>query len=220
MIKPIRITHSLILVISVLLIILISVDTFSGIDFLQSKTYMTVQFVVCIIFILDFFTELYFAPHRWKYIKRRWIFLVLSIPYINILSLYDVDISEPQLYFVRFIPLSRGILAMAIVIGYISKSRITNIFVAYMSVLLLIIYFSSLIFLECERPLNPDVKTYWASLWWCFMEVTTIGAPYYPSTAIGKALAFILSGMGMIMFPLFTVFLTSYIKKHPFSREI
>ena len=44
--------------------------------------------------------------------------------------------------------------------------------------------------------------------------MTTIGAPVNPFTPTGKVLAAVLSGMGMIMFPLFTVYLTQMIRKY------
>ncbi len=49
------IAHWIVLVLSLLLIIFISYDTFVGIPFLSNKVYMNFQFGVCIIFMVDFF---------------------------------------------------------------------------------------------------------------------------------------------------------------------
>lgn len=203
--------HVVILVLSVLLIVFISYDTFNNIPFLQSSAYMNFQLWVCIIFMLDFFIEMWLADDRWLYFRRRALFLLLSIPYLNIINAYDITLSADAIYFVRFIPLARGALALTIVLSYISHNRISSIFVSYLSILVLITYFAGLIFFEREHPLNPMVTSYWDAFWWGCMQVTTLGCDIYPVTVAGKILCVVLSLMGMIMFPLFTVYLSSLI---------
>jgi hypothetical protein len=51
-------------------------------------------------------------------------------------------------------------------------------------------------------------------VWWCALEFTTIGAPINPVTPTGKVLAAVLSAMGVIMFPLFTVYLSETLRKY------
>ena len=113
--------------------------------------------------------------------------------------------------------------AMALVISYVSTSKIVGIFWSYVSIVFLMVYFASLIFFEQEQPVNPDITDYWSSLWWCSLEATTIGAPVNPVTVAGKILAAVLSGMGVIMFPLFTVYLgdivTKYLQRRRRERE-
>ncbi|MDE5844206.1 MAG: two pore domain potassium channel family protein [Muribaculaceae bacterium] len=204
--------HVTILILSVLLIVYMSYDTFHNVMFLENDNYMNFQLFVCVVFILDFFVELFIADDKWKYTKHRLVFLILSIPYLNLIHHYQIQLSSDALYFVRFIPMARGALALAIVLGYISRNRITSLFTSYISIMLLITYFSSLIFFDRERMVNPDVTSYWTALWWCGMEVTSLGCDIYPVTVAGKILSVVLSFMGMIMFPLFTVYLTNVIK--------
>lgn len=203
--------HITIMILSVLLIAYISYDTFLNIPFLQNVHYMRFQLFVCIVFILDFFIELILSPDKWFYMKRRWLFLLLSIPYLNIINNYNIQLSADAIYFVRFIPLARGALALAIVLGYISHNKITSIFASYVSIMLLITYFAGLIFFEREHPVNSMVTSYWDAFWWGCMQVTTLGCDIYPVTVAGKILCVVLSLMGMIMFPLFTVYLTNII---------
>ena len=151
--------HVIVLVLSVLLIAYISYDTFQNIPFLKNRHYMAFQLFVCIVFIIDFFIELALAPDKWFYFKRRWIFLLLSIPFLNIINHYDIHLSSDAIYFVRFIPLARGALALAIVLGYISHNRITSIFASYVSIMVLITYFAGLIFFEREHPVNSMVTS-------------------------------------------------------------
>ncbi len=203
--------HVIVLVLSVLLIAYISYDTFQNIPFLKNRHYMAFQLFVCVVFILDFFIELILAPDKWFYFKRRWIFLFLSIPFLNIINHYDIQLSPDAIYFVRFIPLARGALALAIVLGYISHNRMTSLFTSYVSIMVLITYFAGLIFFEREHPVNSMVTSYWDAFWWGCMQVTTLGCDIYPVTVAGKILCVVLSLMGMIMFPLFTVYMTNLI---------
>lgn len=207
--------HYAILILSVMLIVFISYDTFKGIPFLESRRYMTFQFFVCLVFIADFFVELAFAPKgkRARYIRRHWFFLLVSIPYLNLIDAYQITLSPEMLYFARFIPLIRGALALSIVLDAIAKSKLTGLFVSYISIMIFTVYFSALIFFEREAPVNPGVTGFWDAFVWCALEATSLGSSLAPMTLAGRILAVVLSTMGIIMFPLFTVYLSSFILK-------
>lgn len=214
----------IVLILSVLLIVWISIDTFRNISFLDNHPYMTFQFWVCMFFIVDFFVELAFSHDRWSFFRHRIVFLLLSIPYLNIINLTGLTLSHEAAYFIRFIPLARGALAMSIVIGYLSSNAVTSLFMSYLSIMLLVAYFCSLIFFQREHPVNPQVDTYWTALWWSAMNMSTVGCDINPVTVAGKIVAVILPISGMIIFPLFTVYLTNYVtgamnkaKKQPFE---
>lgn len=50
-----EIMNFIVLILSIMLIVWISIDTFKRVDFLRSHSYMTFQFWVCVVFIIDFF---------------------------------------------------------------------------------------------------------------------------------------------------------------------
>ncbi len=206
--------HVMVLLLSLGLILFISVDTFKSINFLEDSAYMNFQFWVCIVFMIDFFVELLLANDKWNYVRHRWFFLVLSIPFLNIINLWHLDFGSETLYFLRFIPLARGVLALAIVIGYMTSNRLSSLLLSYVAITLSVIYFASLIFFEREMPVNNMVPNYWAALWWAFMDATTIGSDIYPVTVVGKILGVVLAAMGMMMFPLFTVYITNWVQRY------
>ncbi len=205
------IMNAIVLVASIVLIVWISIDTFKKIDFLQNHPYMTYQLWVCCFFILDFFVGLFYADDRWRFFRHRIVFLLLSIPYLNIISYLDISLSPDAIYFIRFIPLARGALALSIVIGYLSSNAVTSLFMSYLVIMLLVAYFCSLIFFQREHGVNPQVETYWSALWWSAMNMSTVGCNIEPVTVAGKIVAVILPVSGMIIFPLFTVYLTNYV---------
>ena len=201
----------IVLTLSELLIIWISIDTFNRVDFLNNHAYMTFQFWVCIVFIIDFFIELHYTENKWRFFRHRLMFLLLSIPYLNIINVMDIHLDHDALYFVRFIPLARGALALSIVISYLSSNAVTSLFISYLSIMLLVGYFCSLIFYQREAGVNPQVNSYWTALWWSAMNMSTVGCDISPVTVSGKIVAVILPVSGMIIFPLFTVYLTNYV---------
>ena len=89
--------RAIVLVLSLALIVFISYDTFKGINFLENHVYMDFQFWVCMIFLLDFFTQLVLAKDRKKYFARRWFFLLISIPYLNIIEQFNIQFIEAVL---------------------------------------------------------------------------------------------------------------------------
>ncbi|MDE7125450.1 MAG: potassium channel family protein [Muribaculaceae bacterium] len=210
--------HIIIIVLSVLLIFFISADTFKNINFLENRSYMTFQLWVCIIFITDFFIELIISEDKWRYVRRRWLFLLLSIPYLNIITNYNINLGAEALYFVRFIPLARGALAMSIVVGYLSSNAVTSFFISYLAIMIMIGYFCSLIFYQFEHGVNPPVDSYWTALWWTGMNLGTVGCNINPVTAAGKIVSVVLPVAGMIIFPLFTVYLTDFVRRNMHRR--
>lgn len=203
----------LILLLSVGLITYLSVDALRGVSFIDDSGYMTFQLWVCMAFIADFFIELYMSERKWNYVKRRILFLLLSVPYLNIISGMGLSLGPDAVYFARFVPLARGALAMSIVVGYVSSNRLTNIFASYTVILIAIVYFGSLIFFEREMGVNPGLENYMQALWWACSDTTTTGCTIYPVTPSGKIVSAVLAVMGMVMFPLFTVVITSAVRQ-------
>lgn len=207
----ISISRTVVMVLSLLLILYISYDTFYNIDFLSNHIYMTFQLWVCIIFMVDFFLEFAFSPNKVTYLKDRWLFFLISIPYLNLINLYDISVSRDLLYYLRFVPLVRGAYALVIVVGYISTNRATSLLTQYTAILFTSVYIFSLLFYYQEFGVNPHVKTFWSALYWSSMYVTTIGS-FSPVTPIGKIISVLLPVLGMMMLPLITVFFTNKIQ--------
>ncbi len=214
------ISHSIVLLLSMALIGWISYDTFENIPFLQNHAYMRFQLFVCIVFIADFFIEMSMSRFKWSYVRYHWFYLLISIPYLNIINIFNIDFTQDTLYFLRFIPLIRGAYSLAMVVGYFSSNRAMSLLASYAAILLSIIYFASLIFYQQEKSINSDVTDYWLALWWACMNVTTIGCYISPMSIAGKICAVVLAGMGMLMLPLFTVFITTKVKDYNERRRL
>lgn len=207
------ILHIIIILMSLFLVISISVDTFKGIAFYTQSSYMKIQLWICLWFLFDFFLEFFLAKHKLRYIWTHFIFLLIAIPYQNIIAYYGWTFSEEITYMLRFVPLLRGGYALSIVVGWLTYNRASSLFISYLTMLLSTVYFSSLAFFLLERKVNPLVKEYGDALWWAFMDVTTVGSNIVAMTVTGRVLSVLLAALGMMMFPIFTVYITNLIQQ-------
>lgn len=208
---PLKFFNYSVLVLSILLIVWISLDTFKQIDFLQSHSYMAFQFWVCVFFILDFFVSLLYSKNRGRYFRRHLFFLLISIPYLNIIHTANIELSHDAMFFIRFVPLVRAALAMSVVVGYMSTNAVSSLCFSYLTIVIFVVYYCSLIFFQRESPVNPDVTSYWTALWWSACNMVTIGSSINPVTVAGKIVQVVLPICGMVVFPLFTVYITNYV---------
>ncbi len=197
----------------------ISVDTFKGIPFYTQTVFMKVQFAVCILFLLDFILEWFLAKHKGRYFATHFVFLLVAIPYQSIISWAGWTFSEEITYLLRFIPLVRGGYALAIVVGWLTYNKASGLFVTYLTTLLATVYFSSLAFYVMEHGVNTLVTGYGDALWWAFMDVTTVGSNIIAVTVTGRVLSVLLAALGMMMFPIFTVYVTSLVQKRNQEKQ-
>ncbi len=205
------ILHVLIMVLSALLILLISIDTFSNVPFYQEAKFEKWQFWICVVFMLDFFVELFLSDKKRHYFYTHFIFLIVSIPYQAIIYHFGWHISKEVAYLVRYMPLIRGGYAMAIVVNWFTYNKATGLFLTYIITLISTVYFASLTFYLFEFHVNPLVKNYRDALWWATMDVTTVGCSIEAVTTVGRVLSVLLAALGMMMFPIFTVYVTNLI---------
>ena len=203
----------IVLMLSLVLVINISVDTFRGVPFYAQPEYLRLQFWICILFLAVFFTELGLSANKKRYFLTHFIFLLVAIPYHSIFSALGWTSTATVAYIFRFVPLVRGGYALAIIATWFTRNRITGLFVAYLVILLVSIYFASLAFYFTEQGTNALVKAYPDALWWAFMDATTVGSNIIAVTPTGKVLSVLLAAVGMMMFPIFTVYITNMVEK-------
>ena len=206
--------HIVILVLSLFLVISISYDIFNDISFQDQSRYLEIQWWNCLIFLFVFFLEWLLAENRTRYFFTHSLFLIVSIPYLNIIDYYGMHFPAEITCFIRLIPMIRGGYALALVVSWLAYNRISSLFLSYLTILVATVYFASLIFFVAEHPVNPMVGDYGAALWWATMDVTTVGSNIYATTVTGKIMSVVLASLGMMLFPIFTVYVTDLVKNN------
>ena len=211
--------NALVLLGSVLIIVGLSVEVFHDSEKIYSALYMRLQLWVCIIFLLDFFVRFFLSHHKWRFFVKNFIFLLVAVPYLQMFDLLHISLSSEAAYLLRLMPLIRGGYGLAIMVGWITTNRTTSLMVSYVLMILALIYFASLVFYSLEHPINPMVTSFGESLSWAFMNVTTVGSNINAMTATGKVLAIVLAASGMMMFPIFTVYITSRFRSYRHKKD-
>lgn len=204
--------HIFLLMLSLFLIIFISIDTFKNIAFYKEPEFMAVQLWICILFLIDFFLEWILAEKKWHYLFTHFLFFLVAIPYNNIIGYFGWNFSPQVEYLLRYVPLVRGGYALAIVVGWLTSNRATGLFLSYLLTLVATVYFASVIFFIFEQTVNPLVNNYIDALWWASMDVTTVGSNIIAVTPVGRVLSVVLAALGMMLFPIFTVYITNIIQ--------
>lgn len=106
--------HLLVLLLSSWLVVTLSIDTFRQVPFAERDCFTRMQMWVCLFFIFDFVVQWALAPNRWCYLSRHFIFLLVSIPYVELFSWFQVACSAELSYFLRLVPFVRSGYALAI----------------------------------------------------------------------------------------------------------
>lgn len=204
--------HIFVLILSLFLIVSISIDTFKNIAFYKEPQFQMIQFWICILFLVDFFVEWFLSEKKGHYLLTHFLFFLVAIPYTAIIDHFGWSFPQKVEYLIRYIPLVRGGYALAMVVNWLTSNRATGLFLSYTISLVATLYFSSIIFFVFEQHVNPDVNTYSDALWWAAMDMTTVGSNIIAITPIGRILSVLLAALGMMLFPIFTVYITNMIQ--------
>lgn len=198
------------LIAGVALLVGISIEILTGDHQNYSSWYMWLQLAVCIIFMIDFAAAMMATDKN----SRRWfwlnmLFFIISIPYLNILSWFNIVPHRGVAIAVAALPLLRSFIAMGVVVWWFIAGKVSRIFVAYLFTVVCFTYLAALIFYDYEVLVNDKLHGFGNALWWAWMNTTTVGAAIFPVTTVGKVLAVLLPSLGMMFFPIFTIYVTN-----------
>lgn len=205
-----RATNILTLVASMLLLVALSAEIiFSRELAVFTPWFSLATFVVCIIYCIDFFVLMAYSARPWRFLLRNFFILLLSVPYHTIAQVSGYALGHTPQMILNGVVLLRSVLALYITLRWLIQRRTTRLLWAYIATVVLCSYLASLLFYEYEAPVNKAVANFGDAVWWAWMNLTTVGAEIFPVTAIGKILCVLLPVLGMAMFPIFTVYVTS-----------
>lgn len=199
---------SLKLLAGVVLLVALSWEILAGDHVHLSRSYLTVQFFVCVIFLYDFLVHLLQADRKLHFFVRHLFYLLISIPYLTLISWTGVRMTHDWGILVGLVPMLRAFLAMFIIVRWMAlRNRMQWLFAAYLFTVVVFTYLSALVFYDYEALVNPKLEGFGNALWWAWMNVTTVGAAIFPVTAVGKVVCVLLPSLGMMFFPIFTTYI-------------
>ena len=166
---------------------------------------------IWIIFILDFVIRLVVAPNKLSYLKSNWLTIIaLIVPAFRILRLVRA------LRVLRLARAGRGLRLLRVVTSLNRGMRAISAsfgrrgfgYIVALTVIVNLAGAAGMYAFENEMP--RGFQSYAAALWWTAMLLTTMGTEYWPQTAEGRVLCFLLSLYGFAVFGYVTAALASY----------
>ncbi len=199
----------------VLLLVAFSWEILEGKSHRISDTYLRIQLDVCLLYLADFLLGWLLAPYRARYFVRHLFYLLLSIPWLNLIAWSGVELSRPWSIASGLLPVLLLGMALYFLIDWIDEVYIHRLFFTYLCGTMLFTYLAALIFYEVEAGNSNELHGFGDALWWAGVNLTTAGASVIPTTTIGKLLSVLLPLVGMLFLPIFT----SYIIQRYSSRK-
>lgn len=211
--KLLHTVHLMRVLAGLLLLVAFSWEILSGHHLQFSHNYLTAQLVVCLLFLVDFFLSLAAAPNKGGFFWRNWLYLLLSIPWLNLVAWSGVVLPRPLATAVGMVPILLIVLAVYILFDWLDRQRIHQLFYTYLVGLLLFTYLSALVVFDFEGG-NGPLRNFGDALWWAGMNLSTAGSSLTPNTFVGKLLSVMLPMAGMLFLPIFTTYIIqTYAKK-------
>lgn len=197
----------------IVILVSLSMDIIHRGTYQLSPGVAELQLIVCLVFVLDFVvrTSADGNPHR--YFWRNIVVLLVSLPWLNLLTWGGVELHKGVYVMLKCLPLVRALLGVYSTIRLLTPSRVSAIMWSYIALIVMFTYLSALVFYSYEMGINPHLDGFGEALWWSGLNVTTVGANIFAVTPMGKILTVILPAMGMILFPLLTVYVTHIVKR-------
>ena len=205
--KVLHATHLVRVLAGAVLLAAFSWEILLGPNHRVSQGYMTLQLIVCLLFLADFGVGWLFAPRPKHYLLRHLLYLLLSVPWLNLIAWSGVSLPRPWMVIFSMMPVWLLVMSLYFVIEWLGRMRIQRLFVTYLAAMLLSTYLSALIFYEVEGAPNASMQSFGDALWWAGQNLTTLGATIQPTTPIGKMLTVLLPLLGMLFLPIFTTYI-------------
>lgn len=173
----------------------------------------TLGLVIWLIFIIDFALKFVLAPHKAQYLKHNWLtaiaLLLPALRVFRIVRLVRVLRASRAVRGVRLVrvlsSLNRGMRALGQVMGRRGFS-----YVAALSLVVTLIGAAGIYAFESDNPGGPRLPDYATALWWTAMLMTTLGSDYWPQSAEGRVLCFLLALYAFTIFGYVTATLATF----------
>jgi len=176
----------------------------------------TLENLLCVVFLFDFFRSLFRAPKKWSYFLRGggWLDLLGSLPF----SRFAVFRVARLFRVVRVVRTLKGNDFRRMLTQRLAQS--TLLFTFVVALILIILDSGFVLYAEKGAP-HANITTYPIAVWWAFVTITTVGyGDYYPVTTLGRTGAIILMFFGLGIIGVLSSYLaTTFISLQSRERE-
>jgi len=169
--------------------------------------------VIWIIFILDFIFKFSLAPRKLAYLKSNWLTAIaLLLPALRIfriarfIRVLGTARATRGLNLVRVMTrTNRGMRALGASMGRRGLG-----YVGALTLLVTLVGAAGMYAFENNTANGEGLNNYGTALWWTAMLITTMGSQYWPQTAEGRVLCFILAVYAFAVFGYVTAAIATF----------
>lgn len=176
-------------------------------------------YLLWVIFIAEVVIELIIAPDRAAYLRTHWLKIIaLIVPALRVLRAVSALRVLRAAGAVRSASMLRLLTSVNRGMGALARTLNRSRFGYAVALTALVVIVGAAGMLFFERPAAPDVtaaggaglSTYGDALWWTAMAMTTVGTDYFPVTAEGRVLGWLLSVFALGVFGYVTATIASH----------
>ena len=194
------------LVLSLLWLVLVLVELTRG----SSDLLETFGTAIWVIFIAEFVLRLTIAPGKLTFLKHNWITVIaLVAPALRLLRIVRIARAATALRGARLVRIvgaaNRGMNALR---RTLERRRLG--YVLGLTALIGLLGAGGMLSFEPASEVPGGFASYADALWWTGMLFTSIGSQYWPVTAEGRILGFLLSLYGFAVFGYITAAFASF----------
>jgi voltage-gated potassium channel len=176
----------------------------------ESRLLTTIGTAIWIVFLVEFVVRLVLAERKLVFLRANWLtVLSLAVPALRLFRALRV---------LRFARAARGVRLVRLIGG---ANRGMNAlrgamkrrglgYVAALTVAVIFLGAAGMQTFEATGPNAQAFASYGDSLWWTAMLMTTLGSEFWPRTAEGRVLAFLISLFAFAVFGYLTAAFASF----------
>lgn len=170
----------------------------------------TLGTVIWGVFILEFLLRFTLAPEKIPFLRRNWLTVIaLIVPAFRLLRGFRLLRAARALRGVRLVRIvgtaNRSMNALRATLA-----RRGFVYVLGLTLLVIVLGAAGMLSFEGAGEAPDGFTSYWDALWWTAMLVSTIGSAFWPATAEGRILCFLLSTYGLAVFGYITASFASF----------
>jgi voltage-gated potassium channel len=172
----------------------------------------TMSDFIWIIFIIDFVVKFILAPEKIAYLRANWLTVVaLVLPALRVFRIFQVARVLQAARVARGVRLVRVLTSLNRGLKALGASLGRRGFVYVVAATLIVLFSGAAGMFAFEHDVaNSSIDSYGSAVWWTAMLITSIGSDYFPKTAEGRLLCFLIGLYGFIVFGYLTATLSSF----------
>ena len=124
------------------------------------------DFLICMVFLGDFFWRLKKAEDRWGFVKRNWIDFVSSIPMVGVLRIARAA---------RILRLLRLMRSGRVFYSLLDRHHAVSTFQTILALNFITILMAAVAMFQLEAASNPFFQSFGNSVWWSVITAMTLG---------------------------------------------